>query len=141
MIEVGGVGLLVQATPAARATLRSGERARVVTSLEVVREDALDPVRLRQRRRAGSCSSCCRRPAERPGWPGRPRSSWESAPRQAIAAEDVTALTRVPWRIGRKGAQRIVLELAGRLGLAPPGAGLKPLGLAGPGSAARLRRR
>jgi Holliday junction DNA helicase RuvA len=38
--------------------------------------------------------------------------------RRAVAAEDVTALTRVPG-IGRKGAQRIVLELAGRLG--PPG--------------------
>jgi Holliday junction DNA helicase RuvA len=35
--------------------------------------------------------------------------------RRAVAAEDVTALTRVPG-IGRKGAQRIVLELAGRLG-------------------------
>jgi Holliday junction DNA helicase RuvA len=39
--------------------------------------------------------------------------------RRAVAAEDVTALTRVPG-IGRKGAQRIVLELAGRLG--SPGA-------------------
>jgi Holliday junction DNA helicase RuvA len=38
--------------------------------------------------------------------------------RRAVAAEDVTALTRVPG-IGRKGAHRIVLELAGRLG--PPG--------------------
>ena len=42
-----------------------------------------------------------------------------------MLSEDVAALTRVPG-IGRKGAQRIVLELAGRLG-APgtgsPGAG------------------
>ena len=35
--------------------------------------------------------------------------------RRAVAAADVTALTAVPG-IGRKGAQRIVLELAGRLG-------------------------
>ena len=40
--------------------------------------------------------------------------------RRAVASEDITALTRVPG-IGRKGAQRIVLELAGRLGA--PGAG------------------
>ena len=52
VIEVGGVGLLVQATPGTLATLRRGERARVATSL-VVREDALTLVRLRQRRRAG----------------------------------------------------------------------------------------
>jgi Holliday junction DNA helicase RuvA len=35
--------------------------------------------------------------------------------RRAVAAEDLAALTPVPG-IGRKGAQRIVLELAGRLG-------------------------
>ena len=40
VIEVGGVGLLVQCTPGTLATLRPGERARVATSL-VVREDAL----------------------------------------------------------------------------------------------------
>jgi Holliday junction DNA helicase RuvA len=40
--------------------------------------------------------------------------------RHAVLSEDVAALTRVPG-IGRKGAQRIVLELAGRLGA--PGAG------------------
>ena len=40
VIEVGGVGLLVQCTPGTLAGLRTGERARVATSL-VVREDAL----------------------------------------------------------------------------------------------------
>src|SRR5258708_8105677 len=40
VIEVGGVGLLVQCTPGTLAGLRPGERARVATSL-VVREDAL----------------------------------------------------------------------------------------------------
>ncbi len=35
--------------------------------------------------------------------------------RRAVAAEDLATLTSVPG-IGRKGAQRIVLELAGRLG-------------------------
>ncbi len=40
VIEVGGVGLLVQCTPGTLATLRPGEQARVATSL-VVREDAL----------------------------------------------------------------------------------------------------
>ena len=40
VIEVGGVGLLVQCTPGTLATLRPGEPARVATSL-VVREDSL----------------------------------------------------------------------------------------------------
>jgi Holliday junction DNA helicase RuvA len=35
--------------------------------------------------------------------------------RRAVATEDLVALTTVPG-IGKKGAQRIVLELAGRLG-------------------------
>ena len=35
VIEVGGVGLLVQCTPGTLATLRTGERARVATSLVV----------------------------------------------------------------------------------------------------------
>jgi Holliday junction DNA helicase RuvA len=40
VIDVGGVGLLVQCSPGTLAGLRPGERAKVSTSL-VVREDAL----------------------------------------------------------------------------------------------------
>ena len=133
VIEVGGVGLLVQATPGTLATLRSGERARVATSL-VVREDALtlygfasdderDVFELLQ-----TASGIGPRLAL-----AMLASFSPDGLRQAIAAEDVTALTRVPG-IGRKGAQRIVLELAGRLG--SPGAPVSPPGTGGPGSAA-----
>jgi holliday junction DNA helicase RuvA len=130
VIEVGGVGLLVQCTPATLATLRAGERARVATSL-VVREDALtlygfaadderDVFELLQTAsgvgpRLALAMLACFTP---------------DALRRAVAAEDVTALTRVPG-IGRKGAQRIVLELAGRLG-APGSAGTPGLPGAGP---------
>jgi Holliday junction DNA helicase RuvA len=48
--------------------------------------------------------------------------------RRAVAAEDLNALMTVPG-IGRKGAQRIVLELAGRLGA--PGDGAVGVGSAG----------
>ena len=120
VIEVGGVGLLVQCTPGTLATLRPGEPARVATSL-VVREDALtlfgfatdderDVFVLLQ---TGSGVA--------------PRLALAMLAvftpdglRRAVASEDVTTLTRVPG-IGRKGAQRIVLELAGRLGT--PGTG------------------
>jgi holliday junction DNA helicase RuvA len=131
VIEVGGVGLLVQATPGTLATLRSGERARVATSL-VVREDALtlygfasdderDVFELLQ-----TASGIGPRLAL-----AMLASFSPDGLRQAIAAEDVTALTRVPG-IGRKGAQRIVLELAGRLG--SPGVPAAPPGTGGPGS-------
>ena len=118
VIEVGGVGLLVQCTPGTLATLRPGERARVATSL-VVREDALtlfgfaaDDERdvfelLQTASGVGPRLALAMLAVFTP-----------DALRRAVAAEDITALTRVPG-IGRKGAQRIVLELAGRLG--PPG--------------------
>ena len=118
VIEVGGVGLLVQCTPGTLATLRPGERARVATSL-VVREDALtlfgfaaDDERdvfelLQTASGVGPRLALAMLAVFTP-----------DALRRAVAAEDVTTLTRVPG-IGRKGAQRIVLELAGRLG--PPG--------------------
>jgi holliday junction DNA helicase RuvA len=55
--------------------------------------------------------------------------------RRAVAAEDLAALTTVPG-IGRKGAQRIVLELAGRLGSPGDGPASGPAG-AGPAAGAR----
>jgi holliday junction DNA helicase RuvA len=120
VIEVGGVGLLVQCTPGTLATLRAGERARVATSL-VVREDALTLfgfatdderdvfVLLQTASGIGPRLALAMLAVFTP-----------DALRRAVLSEDVTALTRVPG-IGRKGAQRIVLELAGRLGA--PGMG------------------
>ena len=115
VIEVGGVGLLVQCTPGTLATLRAGERARVATSL-VVREDALTLfgfttdderdvfVLLQTASGVGPRLALAMLAVFTP-----------DALRRAVATEDLAALTTVPG-IGRKGAQRIVLELAGRLG-------------------------
>ncbi len=129
VIEVGGVGLLVQCAPGTLARLRPGERARVATSL-VVREDALtlygfadDDERntfelLQTASGVGPRLALAMLAVFTP-----------DALRRAVAAEDLAALTTVPG-IGRKGAQRIVLELAGRLGApgdigaGPPAAGL-----------------
>jgi Holliday junction DNA helicase RuvA len=120
VVEVGGVGLLVQCTPGTLATLRPGETARVATSL-VVREDALTLfgfatdderdvfVLLQTATGVGPRLALAMLAVFTP-----------DALRRAVATEDVAALTRVPG-IGRKGAQRIVLELAGRLGA--PGTG------------------
>ncbi len=115
VIEVGGVGLLVQCTPATLASLRPGERARVATSL-VVREDSLtlygfatDDERnvfelLQTASGVGPRLAQAMLAVLTP-----------DALRRAVATEDLAALTSVPG-IGRKGAQRIVLELSGRLG-------------------------
>ena len=138
VIDVGGVGLLVQCTPGTLARLRLGERARVATSL-VVREDALTLYGFASEDERGTFELV--QTASGVG----PRLALAmlavftpDALRRAVAAEDLAALTTVPG-IGRKGAQRIVLELAGRLG--SPGDGSQP-GAGGQGSgglaAARL---
>jgi Holliday junction DNA helicase RuvA len=131
VIEVGGVGLLVQATPGTLAGLRTGERARVATSL-VVREDALTLYGFASDDERDVFELVQTASGVGPRLALAMLASFSpDGLRQAIAAEDVAALTRVPG-IGRKGAQRIVLELAGRLGSPaapagvmgpPPGAG------------------
>jgi Holliday junction DNA helicase RuvA len=121
VIDVGGVGLRVQCTPDTLAALRPGEPARVATSL-VVREDSLtlfgfgsDDERnvfelLQTATGIGPRLALAMLAVHSP-----------DALRKAVATEDLGALTMVPG-IGRKGAQRIVLELAGKLG--GPGDGI-----------------
>jgi Holliday junction DNA helicase RuvA len=131
VIEVGGVGLLVQATPGTLAGLRTGERARVATSL-VVREDALTLYGFASDDERDVFELVQTASGVGPRLALAMLASFSpDGLRQAIAAEDVTSLTRVPG-IGRKGAQRIVLELAGRLG--SPAA---PAGVMGPPPGAR----
>jgi Holliday junction DNA helicase RuvA len=117
VIDVGGVGLLVQCTPGTLATLRLGERAMVSTSL-LVREDALtlygfatEDERnvfelLQTASGVGPRLALAMLAVHSP-----------DALRRAVATEDLTALTQVPG-IGKKGAERIVLELRDRLGVA-----------------------
>jgi len=118
VIEVGGVGMRVQCTPGTLATLKPGEPAQVATSL-VVREDSLtlygftsDDERnvfelLQTASGVGPRLALAMLAVHSP-----------DALRRAVSTEDLGALTMVPG-IGRKGAQRIVLEMKDRLG--PPG--------------------
>ncbi|HEY2507438.1 MAG TPA: Holliday junction branch migration protein RuvA [Streptosporangiaceae bacterium] len=115
VIDVGGVGLLVQCTPGTLAGLRVGEQARVATSL-IVREDSLTLYGFATDDERNTFELL--QTASGVG----PRLAQAmlavltpDALRRAVASEDLTTLTSVPG-IGRKGAQRIVLELAGRLG-------------------------
>jgi holliday junction DNA helicase RuvA len=117
VIDVGGVGMLVQCTPGTLAGLRCGERARVATSL-VVREDALTLYGFASEDERGTFELLQTASGIGPRLALAMLAVFSpDALRQAVAAEDIGALTAVPG-IGRKGAQRIVLELAGRLG--PP---------------------
>jgi Holliday junction DNA helicase RuvA len=115
VIDVGGVGLLVQCTPGTLVGMRLGERARVATSL-IVREDSLTLYGFASEDERNTFELL--QTASGVG----PRLAQAmlavltpDALRRAVAAEDLAVLTSVPG-IGRKGAQRIVLELAGRLG-------------------------
>lgn len=119
VVEVGGVGLLAYATPTTLAGLRVGQEGELSTSL-VVREDALtlfgfaDPDERDVFETLQTVSGVGPRLALAMLAVHTP-----DALRRAVAGEDLAALQRVPG-IGRKGAQRIVLELADRLG-APAG--------------------
>lgn len=115
VVEVGGVGLLLQATPATLAGLRVGAEAELATSL-VVREDALTLFGFAEADERDVFET-----VQTVSGIG-PRLALAMLAvhspdglRRAVAAQDLTALTKVPG-IGRKGAQRIVLELTDRLG-------------------------
>ncbi len=119
VVDVGGVGYLVQATPATLSSLRVGQEARLHTTL-VVREDSMtlyafaDADEREVFETAQSVSGVGPRIAL-----AMLAVLTPDALRRAIAAEDTAALRRVPG-IGAKSAQRIVLELSGKLGV--PGA-------------------
>ena len=117
VVEVGGVGLLVLATPATLGGLRPGQETALATSL-VVREDALTLFGF-----ADADERDVFETVQTVSGIG-PRLALAMLAvhtpdglRRAVAASDLTALMRVPG-VGRKGAQRIALELADRLG--PP---------------------
>jgi Holliday junction DNA helicase RuvA len=115
VVEVGGVGLALQCTPGTLARLRLGEPAHLATSL-VVREDSLtlygfvdDDERvvfelLQTASGVGPRLAQAMLAVHSP-----------DALRRAVAVEDHPALMQVPG-VGKKGAQRIVLELKDRLG-------------------------
>jgi Holliday junction DNA helicase RuvA len=119
VIEVGGVGILLHAAPGTLAELVLGQPARLSTSL-VVREDSLTLYGFLTEDERSTFEI-----VQTVSGIG-PRLALAMlavlAPeglRRAVASDDLVALTRVPG-VGRKGAQRLALELKDRLG--PPGA-------------------
>lgn len=115
VIEVGGVGLAVQCAPGTLAGLRLGTEARLATSL-VVREDSLtlygfaDDDEKQLFELLQTASGVGPRLAQAVLAVHSPDTV-----RRAIAGADTATLTRVPG-IGKKGAERLVLELRDRIG-------------------------
>lgn len=119
VVDVGGVGMLVMCTPSTLAGLRIGDEVTLATAM-VVREDSLtlfgfadyDERSLFELLQTASGVG--------------PKLAQAMLAvhgpddlRRAVLAEDLATLCRVPG-IGRKGAQRVVLELKDRIG-APKG--------------------
>jgi Holliday junction DNA helicase RuvA len=115
VVEVGGVGLAVHATPATLATLRRGGKAALATAL-VVREDSLTLY--------GFADAAARELfvlLQTVSGVG-PRLALATLAvlepdklRAAIAESNTALLTQVPG-IGRKGAERLVIELRDKVG-------------------------
>jgi Holliday junction DNA helicase RuvA len=136
VVEVGGVGLAVHAVPATLATLRRGAQVRLATSL-VVREDALtlygfaDPaarelfVLLQTVSGVGPRLALATLAVLEP-----------DVLRAALAEGNLTVLTQVPG-IGRKGAERLVIELRDKVGTLGPGSAGSAAG--GDGAAVRTQ--
>lgn len=132
VIEVGGVGMSVLATPTTLAALRVGEEAALATEL-IVREDSLtlygfadaderDCFRvLLGAKGVGAKLALAMLAVHTP-----------DALRRAIASQDVAALKRVPG-LGPKGAQRVIIDVGDKLGpVTGAGAPLAPGGPEGP---------
>ena len=115
VVEVGGIGLAVQCTPGTIARLQVGEPARLSTSL-VVREDSLtlygfaDDDERSLFELLQTANGVGPRLAQAVLAIHPPREI-----RRAVSMGDLKALMQVPG-IGKKGAERLVLELRDRLG-------------------------
>jgi holliday junction DNA helicase RuvA len=115
VVEVGGIGLSVQCTPGTIARLQVGEQARLATSL-IVREDSLtlygfaDDDERQLFELLQTANGVGPRLAQAVLAIHPPREV-----RRAVSMGDLKALMQVPG-IGKKGAERLVLELRDRLG-------------------------
>ncbi len=118
VLEVGGVGLAVRTTPATLAGLRRGQEASLATSL-VVREDSLTLFGFATTAAKDLFELVQSVPGVGPKIALALLAVLEPDDlRRALAGGDTAALTRTPG-IGRKSAERLVLELKDKVGLVP----------------------
>jgi Holliday junction DNA helicase RuvA len=126
VIEAAGVGYKVMATPSTLATLRRGEQSRLITAM-IVREDSQTLYGFADSEARDLFSTLLGVSGVGPKIALATLAVYDAPTlRQALADGDVTALTRVPG-IGKRGAERLVLELRDKIG-ATPGAGAAAVG-------------
>jgi Holliday junction DNA helicase RuvA len=119
VIEACGVGYRVNATPSTLATLRRGSEARLVTAM-IVREDSMTLYGFADSDTRDLFQTLLSVSGVGPRLAMATLAVHEApALRQALADGDVTALTRVPG-IGKRSAERMVLELRDKVGPARP---------------------
>lgn len=125
VVDLGSVGVTVQCTPGTAMGLRHGEHVELMTTM-VVREDGwtlygfADPDERSVFEQVQTVSGIGPRIALALLGTLTPDEL-----RRAMASGDEAALTKVPG-IGRKGAQRLILELADRLGPLPSSVSTAP---------------
>lgn len=134
VVEAAGVGYKVMATPSTLATLRRGEQARLITAM-IVREDSQTLYGFPDGEARDLFQTLLGVSGVGPKIALATLAVYDATSlRQALADGDVAALTRVPG-IGKRGAERMVLELRDKIA-ATPGAGgtaaVGPLGVRGP---------
>jgi holliday junction DNA helicase RuvA len=118
VIEAAGVGYKLMATPSTLATLRRGGEARLITAM-IVREDSMTLYGFPDADARDLFLTLLGVSGVGPKIALATLAVYDApALRRALADGDVTALTRVPG-IGKRGAERMVLELRDKMGAAP----------------------
>jgi holliday junction DNA helicase RuvA len=115
VIEAAGVGYKLMAAPSTLATLRRGSEARLITAM-IVREDSQTLYGFPDADARDLFLTLLGVSGIGPKIALATLAVYDAtALRQALADGDVTALTRVPG-IGKRGAERLVLELRDKIG-------------------------
>jgi holliday junction DNA helicase RuvA len=115
VIEAAGIGYRVNATPSTLATLRQGSQARLVTAM-IVREDSMTLYGFSDTDTRDLFLTLLSVSGVGPRLAMATLAVHDAAAlRRALHDGDVTALTRVPG-IGKRGAERMVLELRDKVG-------------------------
>jgi len=123
VIEACGVGYRVNATPSTLSTLRRGSEARLMTAM-IVREDSMTLYGFADADARDLFMTLLSVSGVGPKIALATLAVHDApALRHALADGDVTALTRVPG-IGKRSAERMVLELRDKVGPASPSVGV-----------------